>query len=134
MQFLPQLQQQACDHFLRSLSAKKALHEEDEGYGRLLHMHGQSNHSTHRGTLGAHSYQLLHVHAHAEPNHEDPQDLVQSLGYQHHVLRGRYVKQTATEEMSPPFAIDLVTKIAKWALRAKSPEPPIPFIILVPHT
>ena len=39
-----------------------------------------------------------------------------------------------TEEMSPPFAIDLVTKIAKCALRAKSPEPPIPFIILVPQT
>ena len=103
MQFLLQLQQQACDHFLRSLSAKKALHEEDEGYGRLLHMHGQSNHSTHRGTLGAHSYQSLHVHAHAEPNHEDLQDLVQLPGYQHRVLHGRYVKQRVLQKRCRTF-------------------------------
>ena len=39
-----------------------------------------------------------------------------------------------TLEIAPFLAIDLVTNIAKWALRAKSPEPPIPFIIRVPHT
>ncbi|CJB32684.1 Uncharacterised protein [Streptococcus pneumoniae] len=36
--------------------------------------------------------------------------------------------------MLPPFAIDLVTKIARRAFLAKSPDPPIPFIIFVPKT
>ncbi|MNP72234.1 hypothetical protein D3C76_1687410 [compost metagenome] len=39
-----------------------------------------------------------------------------------------------TLEIAPPLAIDLVTNTARWALRAKSPEPPMPFIIRVPHT
>ncbi|MCY1466861.1 hypothetical protein D9M71_853470 [compost metagenome] len=39
-----------------------------------------------------------------------------------------------TLEIAPPLAIDLVTKIARCALRAKSPEPPMPFIIRVPQT
>ncbi|MNF10865.1 hypothetical protein D3C80_2119410 [compost metagenome] len=39
-----------------------------------------------------------------------------------------------TLEIAPPLAIDLVTNTARWALRAKSPEPPMPFIILVPQT
>ncbi|MNC83597.1 hypothetical protein D3C75_1376450 [compost metagenome] len=39
-----------------------------------------------------------------------------------------------TLEMAPPLATDLVTKMARWALRVKSPEPPRPFIMWVPLT
>ncbi len=38
-----------------------------------------------------------------------------------------------TEEIAPPLATDFATKIDRKALRAKSPEPPIPFIISVPR-
>jgi len=36
------------------------------------------------------------------------------------------------QEMLPPLALDGVMKIDRKALRAKSPEPPIPFMIAVP--
>ncbi|MNO10002.1 hypothetical protein D3C81_2335880 [compost metagenome] len=39
-----------------------------------------------------------------------------------------------TLEMLPPLAMDFVTNTARCALRAKSPEPPMPFIIFVPPT
>ncbi|CFO09949.1 Uncharacterised protein [Bordetella pertussis] len=39
-----------------------------------------------------------------------------------------------TLEISPFLAMDLVTKMDRCALRTKSPEPPMPFIIWVPPT
>jgi hypothetical protein len=36
--------------------------------------------------------------------------------------------------MPPPLAIGLLTNRDRWPLRAKSPEPPAPFILCVPPT
>ena len=37
------------------------------------------------------------------------------------------------ELMQPPFAVEGHEKIEMYALRVKSPEPPMPFIIFVPQ-
>ena len=37
------------------------------------------------------------------------------------------------DEMSPSFAVDAHVKMEMYALRSKSPEPPMPFIIFVPE-
>ena len=39
-----------------------------------------------------------------------------------------------TLEIAPALAAALVTNTDRWALRAKSPEPPMPFIMWVPPT
>lgn len=69
------------------------------------------------------------------PRGETPQISHSLLGYQQsHVMLGmvggRHIGTIL--EMLPLLASDSVTKIDRYALRAKSPEPPIPFIIL-PH-